>query len=105
LEEAIMVKLTLLYNHPKDPAAFEKYYAQTHMPLAKQVQGVQRMELAKVTGSPDGKPPAYYRTADIYFDDAARLQQVMASPAMQKAVGDLPNFATGGVTVLVADVQ
>jgi uncharacterized protein (TIGR02118 family) len=100
-----MVKLTVLYKHPKDPAAFEKYYAQTHMPLARQVQGVRRIELSKVTGSPDGSAAAYYRTADLYFDNAAHLQQVMATPAMQNTVADLENFATGGVTVLVADVQ
>ena len=34
-----MVKLTVLYNHPKDPAAFEKYYAQTHMHLARKCKG------------------------------------------------------------------
>ena len=100
-----MVKLTVLYNHPKDPAAFENYYVQTHMPLAQQVQGVRRIELSKVTGSPDGSPAAFYRTADLYFDNAAHLQQVMATPAMQKTVADLGNFATGGVIVLVADVQ
>jgi uncharacterized protein (TIGR02118 family) len=100
-----MVKLTVLYKHPKDPAAFEKYYAQTHMPLAQQVQGVRRIELSKVIGSPDGGAAAYYRTADLYFDNATHLQQVMATPAMQNTVADLENFATGGVTVLVADVQ
>jgi uncharacterized protein (TIGR02118 family) len=100
-----MVKLTVLYNHPTDPAAFEKYYAQTHMPIAQQVQGVRRIELSKVTGSPDGSRGAFYRMAELYFDDAAHLQQVMATPAMQKTVADLGNFATGGVTVLVAEVQ
>ena len=100
-----MVKLTVLYNHPKDPAAFEKYYAQTHMPIAQQVQGVRRIELSKVVGSPDGSPAPYYRMAELYFDNAAHLQSVMATQAMQKTVADLGNFATGGVTVLVAEVQ
>ena len=100
-----MVKLTVLYNHPEDPAAFEKYYAQTHMPIAQQVQGVRRIELAKVIGSPDGSPSPYYRMAELYFDNAAHLQNVMATQAMQKTVADLGNFATGGVTVLVAEVQ
>jgi uncharacterized protein (TIGR02118 family) len=100
-----MVKLTVLYGHPTDPAAFERYYAQTHMPIAQKVQGVRRIELAKVTGSPDGGPSAFYRMAELYFDDAKHLQSVMATEAMQKTVADLANFATGGVTVLVSDVQ
>ena len=28
-----MVKLTVLYGHPDNPADFEEYYANTHMPL------------------------------------------------------------------------
>ena len=35
-----MVKLSVLYGPPKDAAAFEKYYADTHMPLASKMQGV-----------------------------------------------------------------
>src|SRR2546430_11489254 len=27
--------VVVLYNHPKDTAAFEKYYAETHVPLFK----------------------------------------------------------------------
>jgi uncharacterized protein (TIGR02118 family) len=100
-----MVKLTVLYGHPTDPAHFEKYYAQTHMPIAQKVEGVRRIELAKVTGSPDGSPSAFYRMAELYFDDAKHLQSVMATDAMQKTVADIANFATGGVTVLVAEVQ
>src|SRR3982074_1704814 len=47
------IKLTVLYGHPTDPAAFERYYAGTHMPLVRKIQGV-RTEQAKVIGSPDG---------------------------------------------------
>jgi len=100
-----MVKLTVLYGQPKDAAAFEKYYAQSHMPLAQKVQGVRRVELAKVTGTPDGKPSQFYRTAELYFDDGKHLHAVMATEAMQKTVADLANFATGGVTVLVCEVE
>ena len=100
-----MVKLTVLYGHPKDPAAFEKYYAQTHMPIAQKVQGVRRFELAKVFASPDGKTPAFYRIAELYFDDSKHLQNVMATESMQRTVADLNNFATGGVTVLISEVH
>ncbi len=100
-----MIKLTLLYGQPKDPAAFERYYAGTHLPIAAQIQGVRRIELAKVTGTPDGAAPAFYRIAELYFDGPEHMQRVLATPEARKAVADLPNFATGGVTGLIAQVQ
>jgi uncharacterized protein (TIGR02118 family) len=99
-----MVKITVLYGHPKDPAAFEQYYAQTHMPIAERMAGVRRFELARPTGTPDGAAPPYYWMAELYFDDAAHMQQVLASPEAQATVADLANFATGGVTMFVSDV-
>jgi uncharacterized protein (TIGR02118 family) len=100
-----MIKLTLLYGHPKDPAAFERYYAETHLPIAAKIQGHRRIELAKVTGTSDGGAPAYYRTAELYFDDPDHMQRVMSTPEARRAVADLANFATGGVTTFVAQVQ
>ena len=29
-----MIKITVLYGHPKNPQEFERYYAEKHMPLA-----------------------------------------------------------------------
>ena len=98
-----MVKLTVLYGQPKDPAAFEKYYANTHMPIARKMD-VRKIELSKVIGTPDGSTPAFYRIADIYFEDMAHLQRSTGAPEGQVTVADLRNFATGGVTVLVSEV-
>lgn len=100
-----MVKLTVLYGQPKSPEAFEKYYAETHMPIASMMQGVRRLELSKVTGTADGSPPTFYRLADLYFDDVAHMQRVMATPEGKATVADLANFATGGVTTLVSQVS
>ena len=43
-----MIKLTVLYGPPKDVAAFEDYYASTHMPLVYKIPGLGRTEKAKV---------------------------------------------------------
>ena len=37
-----MVKLTVLYGPPTDAAAFEDYYANTHLPLAAKLPNVAR---------------------------------------------------------------
>jgi len=100
-----MVKLIVLYGQPKSAADFEKYYAETHMPIAGQMKGVRRIEIAKVIGTPDGGNPAFYRTAELYFDDVDHMNKVMATPEAQRTVSDLANFATGGAIVLIADVQ
>jgi uncharacterized protein (TIGR02118 family) len=99
-----MVKMSILYGHPQDPAAFEKYYAETHLPLAGKMQGVRKLELAKVVATPGGGAPAYYRLADLYFDDAEQMKQAMGMPEAKAAVADLSNFATGGVTVLISEL-
>ncbi len=98
------VKITVLYNQPKDPAAFEKYYAETHLPIAAKMQGVKRIELSKVAPGPDGKAPPYYRIAELYFTSQKQMEKVMATQPAKDVVADLPNFATGGFTVLVSAI-
>jgi uncharacterized protein (TIGR02118 family) len=100
-----MIKLTVLYGHPTDTDAFERYYATTHMPLVGKIQGVRRTERAKVVGTPDGSQPAYHRIFEFWFDDQPQMQQVLGSAEAQAAVADLGNFATGGVTILIAQVE
>ncbi len=100
-----MIKLSVMYGQPKDPAAFEKYYAETHMPLAGKMQGLRKIEVSKVVGTPDGSAPAFYRTAELYFDDADHMKRVMATPEAKATVADLGNFATGGVTTMISEVE
>ncbi len=100
-----MVKLTVLYGQPKDPAAFERYYLDTHTPIALKIKGLRRFEIAKVVGAADGSPSPYYRVADLYFDDAKHMQECLGSQEGQAAAADIANFASGGATLLIADVQ
>jgi uncharacterized protein (TIGR02118 family) len=100
-----MVKLTVMYGQPKSAPDFEKYYAETHLPIAGKMKDVRKIELSKVVGTPDGSAPPIYRLADLYFDDLDHLNSVMGSPEGQATVADLPNFATGGVTVLISEVS
>lgn len=100
-----MVKLQVFYGQPKDPAAFEAYYKDPHTPKALKVPGLRRFEISKVVGAPGGGEPAYYRTADLYFDNMGALQAGLASPEGQAAAADLGNFATGGATLIVVETQ
>lgn len=99
------IKVTVLYGAPKDPAAFEGYYAATHMPLVYAVQGIARIELAKPLPGPDGTAPAYYRITELWFESMQAMQGVTSRPEWKKIVDDVPNFATGGATILVSLVE
>src|SRR5512143_2604119 len=99
--------VTVIYNNPKDAAAFESYYAANHLPLVGQGAteiGFTRAELTKFAKNLDGSPAALYRQAKLYFPNAAALKTGPGTAAF-KAVGDnLPMFATGGVTALIGHV-
>ncbi|HKV52285.1 MAG TPA: EthD family reductase [Gemmatimonadaceae bacterium] len=101
-----MFCVVVLYNHPKDPAAFEKYYAATHLPLvskhAKAI-GFTRAVLMKFPRNLDGSKPGYYRKAELWFDSEAALTRGTATPGFAAVAGDLPNFATGGFAALVGE--
>lgn len=100
-----MIKLTVIYSHPKDAAAFESYYNTTHMAIAEEIPGVARWELTRFTGAADGGRPAFYRMAELYFEDPQRMEASLQSAEGVAALRDLQNFATGGVTVMVGTVM
>lgn len=97
--------MTILYHHPQDPQAFERYYAETHLPLAAKVKGIGRLELTRFGPGSDASKPAYYRMAELYFPDQAQLEASLGSPEGQTTVSDMSNFATGGVTLLTGSVE
>lgn len=100
-----MIRLLVLYGHPADPEAFDRYYADIHIPLAKRMQGLRKWTIGKVTGAPGGAPPPYYYVADLYADSREQMEAILASPEGQAAVRDVPNYASGGVTFLYTEVE
>ena len=100
-----MIKVSVLYGHPTDPEAFEHHYANKHVPLAARMQGVARFEASRVVGTPDGGQPPYYRMAELWFDSQEAMQASMGSAEGQETVADIGNFATGGATVIVGEID
>jgi uncharacterized protein (TIGR02118 family) len=103
--EGPMAIVTVLYNQPKDTAAFEKYYRTSHLPLVGAQQseiGFVRADLTKFTSTVDGKKPTYYRQAELYFKSMDDLKKGMATNGFKKVADDLKNFATGGLTGMIA---
>jgi uncharacterized protein (TIGR02118 family) len=100
-----MAIVTVLYNAPKDTAAFEQYYKTTHVPLVVANQkeiGFVRADLTRFTSTADGKKPTFYRQAELYFNSMDDLKKGVATAGFKKVADDLPKFATGGLLGMVA---
>ena len=99
-----MVKLTVLYGTPTDPAAFDAYYFGTHVPVAEKIPGLKRNEVSKASSNPDGSAPPFYLQAELYFDSPEALMGALGSDEGQAAAADVAKFATGSVTMTICEV-
>lgn len=100
-----MVKLTALYGQPQDPGAFDRHYQQVHAPLALKFPGLKGFTTDKPMAlNPQEKSP-YYLIATLYWANMQAFQEALQSSEGQAAAADLQNFATGGVTLLVGELE
>lgn len=99
-----MIKLVVLYGHPTDPAAFDQYYQEKHIPLARNIPNVQRAELGRIHSATPGEKPPYYWQAEFWFDSPESLQAALTSEVGHATARDVQNFATGGVMMFVTEV-
>ena len=96
--------VVVLYNQPNDAAEFERYYDATHVPLVGKhgaALGIRRVELVKLS-NPDGSQPPFYRKAELWFDSEAAMTKALGMPEFAELAGDLPKFASGGVSVMTS---
>jgi len=96
-----MAQLLVMYRSPEDAGAFDRYYAEKHVPLAKRIPGLRKYEISRgAVASPAGASD-YHLIAILQFDDVSAIQAGVASPEGQAAVADLQNFATGGADIFM----
>ena len=100
-----MTRLTVLYGHPTDPAEFDRYYREVHIPLAKKMQGLKGWTIGKCEAATLGERPPYYMIVGLYADSRADLEATLASPEGQATIADVENFATGGATFFYDDEE
>ena len=92
-----MAKLLVLYNKPADAAAFDAYYFNKHVPLAKTIPGLRSYEVnASPIGTPQGPSPLHL-IATLTFDSMDAIGAAFASREGQAAAADVGNFAQAGV--------
>jgi uncharacterized protein (TIGR02118 family) len=98
-----MAHVLVLYKTPQDAAAFDKHYAEKHIPIAKKIPGLRKYEISQGPVATPGGPSQYHLAAVLQFDNMTAIQQAFMSPEGQAAVADVQGFATGGVDILLFD--
>ena len=101
-----MALLVVMYGMPKDAAAFDRYYHDTHVPMAKKVPGLRKYEISRGTVMTPTGPSACYLAAILHFDDMAAIQHAFfSSPEGKAAAADVAVFASGGAEILMFDTR
>jgi len=100
-----MARLVVMYKTPTDAAAFDKHYSEKHIPLAKTIPGVRKIEISHGPVATPVGLSGYHLVAIVHFDDLAAIQKAFGSAEGQAAVADVQNFATGGVDIFVFDTR
>ena len=100
-----MAEVVVLYKTPKDPAAFDKYYAETHIPLAKKLPGLRKYQVSKGTVATPTGPSGVYLVAILTFDNMAAIQSAFGSAEGKATAADVPKFASGGADLMFFDTK
>jgi uncharacterized protein (TIGR02118 family) len=96
--------ITVIYDNPRDPAAFEADYPD-QVALARKVPGVQRLESRKVWPKEDGSPTPAYRLLDLCFADYDAASAAVTTVEAAAFFPSVVELATGGVRIVFAEVQ
>jgi uncharacterized protein (TIGR02118 family) len=100
-----MDRVLVLYNKPADPAAFDRYYFETHVPIAKKVPGVRSYVVSHGPLNVLAGSESPYFIAELEFNSMTDLQSALASVEGHAAAADLGNFAQAGVTLLTFEIR
>lgn len=83
-----MIKFIGFWSEPNDPDAYERHYAEVHMPLAGKVPGVADIVMTKASGGLGGEPPSFYRAIELSFASQQDLDRAMESQEWQAVLED-----------------
>jgi len=80
--------------------AFDKYYNEIHIPLAKQLPGLVRYTISRNLAA----NAPYYLIAELDWADMASAQAALRSPVGAACAADVAKFATTGAPSLLFEV-
>jgi uncharacterized protein (TIGR02118 family) len=94
-----------MYKTPKQAGAFDKYYFETHVPIAKRIPGLRKYEVSQGPVVTPIGPSGFHLIATLHFDNLAAIQAAFASAEGQAAAADVQTFATGGADMLLFETR
>jgi uncharacterized protein (TIGR02118 family) len=102
-----MARLVVMYRTPKDAAGFDKYYFETHVPIARKIPGLRKYEVNQGTVASLAGDPGIHRIAILHFDSVTAIQAALASPEGQAAAADVAVFSPepGSVQMLTFETR
>jgi uncharacterized protein (TIGR02118 family) len=93
-----MIKLTVSYPKGDDVSFDHDYYANTHIPLCKEVFAPSRIELERGIDGPS------VAAVSFYFESSEAMQTAMANPRMGEVMGDVPNYTNSRPAMQVSQI-
>jgi uncharacterized protein (TIGR02118 family) len=100
-----VVRIVALHGMPDDSQEFLRYYRDVHTPIVQRIPGVKNIRFGQVIRTANGGPAPYFLVSDTYFDSMEDLESALESDEMQEALEDVPNFASGGVTIMFCESE
>ncbi len=100
-----MAKLLAIYQQPKDTQAFDDYYFNKHIPLAKTIPGLRSYEVTRGDVMGMAGKHGVYLVAILGFDSMEAIGAALASSQGQAIAADLGNFAGAGVDVMMGETK
>lgn len=95
-----MHKIAVEYFDPADGAAFEASYRARHVPLVKQLPGLERFTL-----SFPSTPGAPNLVAELWFADGDALAAARTSPQMASVAADSETYEVARRVIFAASVE
>lgn len=96
-----MAKMVVIYRTPKDAAAFEKHYFETHIPLAKKLPGLRKYEVSQGPIVTQGGASEFHFVATLHFEDLAAIRQAFATAEGKACAADRRILAPDNTDVLM----
>ena len=81
----------------RDAGHFQSYYESTHIPLAKQLPGLNSCSFAYP--APLGPGAAPFCIFQAFFADESAMMAALQSATGQKVAADVPNYSPDGATL------
>ena len=97
-------KITVIYDNPTDPEAFEAGYAPARWSWPGSCRAATHRD-SKVWPKEDGTATPAYRMLDLYFPDYDTASAAVTTAEAAALFPSILGLATGGLRIVFADVE